>query len=468
MLFDRFVARLWPHSGKITHEKSFQNKHEKASKKDSSLFQLSNNLSTAKELDAALEEIEKAIQAKSATNKQLLLKAEILIRKGKFRKSRELLTGISKDKKDREAAKDAEHLLMISPQLQQERSNKRLSKLIKDLHEIAEKYKTELKSLPSSNKLPLGLDITLSIRKEGTAARSAELPCLSLKLINRTLQDNQESEWLLHDKALSLNMMGQRHAAQQILRKLKKTTRKKALIKSINKNIEDFQKNRKHYQSKVNFYLAKEIKTFYAKNKFDASFLPNDKDIKPHSNIKFLAFRKARAILAENPIGCLQLVDAILEFFPGDLAALLLRGEALSAVNKKDDAILIWKDLTRSHDNNIAKKAANLISQYFSNKAEQINTDSSAEKALLFYIEQHLNLGVAPTINKDIQKILQQLGTSDVNSSDPEMKHHHLQLLFNTQLLECLEARFRKQGLLSATLPAQKPGLISKTAPKEG
>ena len=169
MLFDRFLARLWPHSGKTTHEKSFQNKHEKASQKDSSLFQLSNNLSTAKELDAALKEIEKAIQAKSATNKQLLLKAEILIRKGKFRKSRELLTGISKNKKDREAAKDAEHLLMISPQLQQERSNKRLSKLIKDLHETAKKYKTELKSLPSSNKLPPGLEIMLSIRKEGTA-----------------------------------------------------------------------------------------------------------------------------------------------------------------------------------------------------------------------------------------------------------------------------------------------------------
>ena len=173
MLFDRFLARLGLHSGKNNHEKGLQNKHEKASPKDSPLLQFSNHLNTAKELDAALEEVEKSIQTKSATNKQLLLKAEILIRKGKFRKSRELLTRISKDKKDDNLAESAKYLLKISPQLQQERRNKKLAKLINDLHEIAGKYEFKLKKLPSIDALPHDFDITLLIRRESATARSA-------------------------------------------------------------------------------------------------------------------------------------------------------------------------------------------------------------------------------------------------------------------------------------------------------
>ena len=67
-----------------------------------------------------------------------------------------------------------------------------------------------------------------------------------------------------------------------------------------------------------------------------------------------------------------------------------------------------------------------------------------------------------------IKKILQQLEPSETNFSDPELEHHHLQLLFNTQLVECLEARFRERGRMGASSPAQNPAAISKTAPKAG
>ena len=468
MLFDRFLARLGLHSGKNNHEKGLQDKHEKASSKDSPLLQFSNHLNTAKELDAALEEIEKRIQAKSATNKQLLLKAEILIRKGKFRKSRELLVRISKDKKDGNLAESAKYLLKISPQLQQERRNKKLAKLINDLHETAGKYEFELKKLPSIDALPPDFDITLLIRRECATARSAELPKLSLELINRTLQDEQESLWLIHDKALSLNMMGQKQTALQTLRELQKSTNKEKITNSINKNIADINKNQKHYQSKLNFYLAKQLRSIFAASNFDATFLPEDKKINAQTKIKSLAFRKARAILTENPKGCLQITSSILDYYQSDLAALLLKGEALASLNKSDKAIHIWKRLAICQEQNIAQKASELISHLLTEKALKISTKGASKKALSFFIEQNVKHGIAPVLNKDIKTILQKLEPLNTKLSDPELEQHQIELIFNTHVIECLEARFRERNRPNTASPAQKPGAISKTASKAG
>ena len=468
MFFDRFVARLLPHSSKKGQTKDSQTRQAAAPLNEAPLLQFSKNLNSTKELNAALEEIDQAIEEKSVTNQQLLLKAEILLRKGKFRKAKEALTSISKNRKDQNAANTAKHLLKMLPQLQQESDQRRLTKLVEDLHEIVEKYNREFNSLPSANDLPPDLDITLLIRREGAAARSAELPGLSLELINRTLQDEQESLWLLHDKALSLNMMGQQQTALLILEGLKKSTKKEKLTNSINKNIADINKNQKHYQSKTNLYLAKHLRSISEASDFETNFLPIDKDINAQTKIKSLAFGKGRAILAENPKGCLRIASSILDFYQGDLAALLLQGEALAALKQDDAAIHICERLAKSEEENIAKKACELISQIFSKKAKGISAKDSTKSALIFFIQQHLNLGVAPTITADIKKILQQLEPSETNFSDPELEGHHLQLLFNTQLVECLESRFRERGRLGPTSPAQNPGAISKTGPKAG
>lgn len=468
MFFDRFVARLLPHTSKKGQKKSPQTKQEAASPNEVPLLQYSKNLNSIKELNGALEEIDQAIEGKSATNQQLLLKAEILLRKDKFRKAKELLTSISKNKKDQNAANTSKYLLKILPQLQQESNKKRLAKLVEDLHDIADKYKIKFQNLPSVDDLPPDFDITLLILREGAKARSAELPGLSLELINRTLQDEQESLWLLHDKALSLNMMGQQQTAQQILADLKQSTKKEKLTNSINKNIADINKNQKLYQSKINLYLAKHLRSISATKNFDTNFLPIDTEINAQTKIKSLAFGKGRAILTENPKGCLHIANSILDFYQEDLAALLLQAEALAALKKDDEAINICKRLANSEEENIAKNASKLISQIFSKKTKQISAKESPKAALIFFIQQHLSHGIAPTITSDIKKTLQQLEPSETNFSDPELEHHHLQLLFNTQLVECLEARLREQGRLGATSPAQNPGAISKTARRAG
>ena len=468
MFFDRFVARLRPHSSQEGHKKVSQTKEAEAFPKELTLLQFSKNLNSINELNAALKEVDQAIQGKSVTNQQLLLKAEILLRKSKIQKSKELLTSISQDKKDQNSAKAAKHLLKILPQLLHESSKKRLAKLIDDLHKIAEKYERKLQNLPPADNLPPDFDITHAIRREGAAARSAELPGLSLELINRTLQDEQESLWLLHDKALTLNMMGQPQTAQRILRELKKSTRKEKLTDSINKNIADLNKNSKHYQSKLNLYLAKQLRSTSAAKNLDITFLPEDKEIKAQTKIKSLVFRKARAILTDYPKDCLHLVSSILDYYQEDLAALLLQGEAFYALKKNDEAVHIWKSLVHSQEKNIAKKASELLSQSFSKKAKQISAKDSPKAALKFFIKQHFTHGVAPTINKDIKQILQQLEPPENRFIYPELEHHYSQLLFNTHVVECLEARFREQGRLGGTSSAQKPGAISKTASKAG
>ena len=201
MFFDQFLTRFLPHTGDPpSRSKDTTNRRgESATKKISArpLFQASRNLNTTSEINNALDEVDKAIQNGTATNQQLLIKAEILLRKEKFRKARELLTKISNNKIDQEVADEATCTYKkILPHLQEEASTNRLKRLLGDLHRIAQKYETKLLSLPPTKDLTPDLDVTQSIREDARLARTADLPGLSLELIERTLQSGQESLWL--------------------------------------------------------------------------------------------------------------------------------------------------------------------------------------------------------------------------------------------------------------------------------
>jgi hypothetical protein len=189
--------------------------------------------------------------------------------------------------------------------------------------------------LPPAKDLTPDLDVTQSIREDARLARTADLPGLSLELIERTLQSGQESLWLLHDKAISLSMMGQQSTALDILSSLKKTTQKENLTNSINKNINIIKGSSNSHRIKLNIYLAKQSKIFVKSHGFDTAFIPEANKINEKTRIKFIIFKKARAVLPESPKACLSLVNSILDYFQGDLAALLLKGEALAALQRK-------------------------------------------------------------------------------------------------------------------------------------
>lgn len=471
MIFDQVLARFRHHTGKQSRRNNNKSKQVASATKaklQRPLFQASEHLNTTNNLNQALQEINKAVQNQTATDQQLLLKAEILLRKEKYRKAKGVLTELSSQSKDQKTLNTSKHLLEQLPHLQQKASHDKTRTLVSDLHNIAETYQTKLSSLPAPDELTPDFDITLSIRRESRLARSSDLPGLSYDLIERTLQSGDESPWLFHDKALSLNMMGQKQTALKLLTDLKKITGKEKLTQSINKNIDAIQKNPKNYQLKSKLFFAKQVRIAASRNHLDADFIPETSAINQTTRVKFLAFRKARAVLSDNPQACLDLVDVILAYFQGDLAALLLRGEALAALKKPGAAMEIWTNLARSDDKNIAQKASELVSQHFSRKARAISKNNSADAALAFFIKQHLKLNLVPMLNKDVKKILERLDGFDGTLNDPELEHHQLQLLFNTQLIDCLEAQLREQGRLGGTSPAQKPGAIGKTAPKAG
>ena len=93
---------------------------------------------------------------------------------------------------------------------------------------------------------------------------------------------------------------------------------------------------------------------------------------------------------------------------------------------------------------------------------------SSPEEAISFYIREHLKLKLVPKFNNGLKAILEQLEQSNTDFSDPELEQQQFQLVFNTLVIECLEAQLHQQGRLNATSSAQKPGVISKTASKAG
>ena len=459
MIFSQVLARFRPHSSEQGHIKD---------KPQQPLLEASENLNSTNELNQALKAIDQAVQNKTATNQQRLLKAEILLRKEKFHKAKAVLTELSETREDRNIRKKSNHLLDKLPQLQQRANERKSRALVSDLIKIAEKYQTKLSSLPEPEELTPDCDITLLIRKESRLARSSELPCLSYELIERTLNSGLESPWLIHDKALSLNLMGRQTHALKLLKELKATTKKEKLSQSIERNIEAIQKPPKDYRLKLKLFLAKQASIVAERNDVSACFIPESSKIDNEIRVRLIILAKAREIPEENPKASLDFADSVLDFYQGDLAALMLKSEALYALRKTAKAMEIWTKLARSDNKKIAEKASELVSQHLSYKARTISQKSSPEKAITFFIEEHVKLKLVPRLNKGVNKILRQLNAFDGTFQDPELERHQLQLLLNTQLIECLEAQLREQGRLGGTPTAQIPVAIRKTAPKAG
>ena len=420
-----------------------------------------------KKYKLALETINQTIENGTSTNQIQFRKALALSKDKQFQEAHEIWTELSNLKNKPKLAASAKQSLNASKKIEIQAINSTKC-LIDDLHSTAQKYNQKLDHIPQSRNWSTAADLTLLVLKQTEATRNAQLPKLSADLIDQAITGGLESPLLLNDKALSLGMMGQQKTALGLLGHLKKTSKSEQLINSINKNINWIKSNPKPNKSKLNLYLAKQARLIAANNNLDHTFLPKEKEISEKTRVKFLIFRKARANLTQNPQACLRLVNSILDYFQGDLAALLLKGEALTALKKDDKALRIWKDLVHSKDENIANKASELISQFCFKKSLLISSKDSPKQVLLYFIEQHLKLGISPILSKDIKTILKKVEHIDTQFSDPDLLQHQLELLFNTHIIECLEARFRARNRPATASPGQKPGAISKTGPKAG
>ena len=404
---------------------------------------LDNNTSPSskKDLNKALNKVDNAIKQEGATNQLLLQKANILLRKSKFRQARHILDRISKDKKDKATAEEAKKLLAASQELQQQEATNKKDQLIKSLHKTAARYERTISSFAEQDNETKDADFTQLVRREASRARTAELPKLSYELIEQALEAGHESPWLLHDQALSLHMMGQQGKALELLRELKATSKGEKITNSIRKNIQDINKNAPQNQFTSKRCLAKQSLVVAKRNTLQADFLPGINQITKETNIKALVFKKIRSILNEKPKASLELVDTILDFYPEDLAALQLKGEVLNALQRSDEAIEIWRQLMPSQNRKISKKSAELIETSITSKAELINKSKSPKTAIQFYIRQHLKHNLHPRLNKAITRMVRQVEPTNRTKVEPELREHQLLLQYNTLVIECLEAQ---------------------------
>ena len=471
MVFEQLRERFLSSNKKRSHSKKKEHPNppptQSKAELERQIIKKADELIAEKKYKLALEAINLTIENGISTNQILFRKALALSKNKQFQEAHEIWAELSNLKNKPKLAASAKQSLNASKKIELQNINS-TKRLINQLHATAQKYNQNLDHIPKSSDWSTAADFTPFVLKQTEATRNAQLPKLSASLIDQALAGGLESPQLLNDKARSIGMLGQQKTALGLLGHLKKTSKSKQLINSINQNIHWINSNSKLHKSKSNLYLAVQARSIAASNKLDTTFLPDDTEIGPKTRVKFLIFRKARATLVENPQACLYLVDSILDYSQGDLAALLLKGEALAALQEIDEALEIWRELTRSKDENIANKASELIGQLFSQEALAISASETPKKAILFFIKQHLDRNVVPTTNKEINTILQRLAPTDTQSSDIEIQQHQLQLMLNAHILEYLEARFRQRNRPATSSPAQKPGAISKTAPKAG
>ena len=445
------------------------NKTRSDRKKESEQLALekASQLITEKKYKRALKLINETVDNGISTNQILFKKASILAQLKRYEEANVIWQRLSELKNKPKLAASAKQSLQTSKIIKDERIQS-TKHLIRILHANAKKYQQKLNHLPKPKDWSTEVDIIPLICKEAELARTAELPKLSADLIDQTLRAGLESALLIHDKALSLGMMGQLSTALELLEDLSQEIKNPEIKELIGRGKEKLHSNANHYNLKKIFYLVKQARIVLSTSSIEPKLIPEDASACTEQETKSLIFNEAINCFNKSPEASLWLVNSILDYYPGDGASLQFKGEVLAALKRNREAIQTWNKLAHSEDKEIANKASQAISRAITQMALHTSSLKSPEEAISLFIREHLRLKLAPTFNKELNAILEQLESSNTDFSDPELEQQQLQLVFNTQVIGYLEAQLSEQGRLNASALGQHAGATGKTAPKAG
>ena len=424
-------------------------------------------LISEKKYKKALKVIDTTINNGITTNQILFKKAFVLAQIENYEEANKIWQRLSHLENKPKLAASAKQLLETSKKKEAKRVEA-TKQLINNLHAIAGKYQQKLDHLPDSEDWTPKLKIIPLICEEASISRSSDFPNLSLELIDQTLRAGLESPSLIHDKALSLSMMGRHSAALKLLDNLNQSVRNPEIKKQIENCKRIINNNSNYHDSRKSFYLIKQARAALNTSSLKSHRIPESPGSRTDPEIKALVFEQATNCLDESPEISLSLSNSILAYYTTDSASTHLKGQALVALNRVDEAIQTWKKLAHSETKEIAQKAYRSISKAITQLALNTNSTNTPGAALSFYIGEHLKIELSPTYNEDLRKILKQLASSDIDFSDPEIEQQQLQLVFNTKVIEHLEAQLSEQARLNIKTTGQQPVAISKTAPKAG
>ena len=414
----------------------------------------------------ALSHINNSINSGLQTNLILFEKASLLAHFNQYDEAHQIWSKLSKLNNKPKLSALAAAALEDSRKTQNEH-NRKTRDLIAGLHRAASQFNQQLTHIPTPEEWSEDINIIHLIHSEVQSIRKHNLPFLSVNLLNQTLQSGLESPLFVQEKAISLSMMGNQTKALELLKIIYNKAKDSSLEDSIYETMESIKKLEPS-QLDINKYLSIESLVAADSNGLTRKFLPETEKVTANTNLKLLIFKEARLALQDKPEVSLELMNSILNYFEGDLAALQLKGEALAALERNNEANEIWAKLTKSNNEKIASEASKLITQnlleYHSNTNDEILTKSD----FLDLIKELLKYNVVPKFNQDFQKALKQIDSDAMESVHPDLQQHMLRLQFNTLVMECFENLLHKQGDSNADSTAQEPGSIRKTAHKAG
>ena len=172
-----------------------------------------------------------------------------------------------------------------------------------------------------------------------------------------------------------------------------------------------------------------------------------------------LGNEEAKAALnANQPQLCIEFIEAMLMYYPNNQQSQIIKALAEIKLGREKQAIEVLKQMAPG-DGKFALKARALLGEIWLKTALQTDVKKSPEKAIDFFISQHLKTSIIPEYTPQLDDVLTQLNPSKELHPDPELRRNQLKLRFNGKLIELLQVRLLQQK------PDGEPQTQRKKAP---
>ena len=406
----------------------------------------------------AIDALDQVLNKGVIHDKLLMKKGLLLGNLHQFKEAKTILQGLIDKKGGRKLTSDARRALKSVNTLQNKfTESERL--FLKQLHDLTNNNYHKPTHLPGPKQFKSGLDLSTAVRKEASLARTEKRYSLSLQLLNSALEHGIKSDWLLYEKSLTLKSIGQFEAAEEILKGLAKSKGKERLAQTVKKTLQNFESDRKQFARRKVGHVLSHFKSIATDQSWALRHLPQEPGKGGDKEMQKLGNEEAKAALnANQPQLCIEFIEAMLMYYPNNQQSQIIKALAEIKLGRDKQAIEVLKQMAPG-DGKFALKARALLGEIWLKTALQTDVKKSPEKAIDFFISQHLKTSIMPEYTPQLDDVLTQLNPSKELHPDPELRRNQLKLRFNGKLIELLQVRLLQQK------PDGEPQTQRKKAP---
>ena len=175
-------------------------------------------------------------------------------------------------------------------------------------------------------------------------------------------------------------------------------------------------------------------------------YIPKKSPGKGEKGMRPLINKEALSALKSNkPRLCIRIIDTYFKYYSNNLHGRLIRAEASRALHRNDDALKSLKKILTKKNNKFHAKAVQLCKSIFAEKASELEKTISPTQAIEYYFNHLIKLNIAPTYDKGLNKILENIGPANEQAILPELQEHNLILKFNKEVVHLFEKKLNKR-----------------------